>query len=123
MPIIGLDHINIRTTDVASSAEFYEDVFGFKYVQGPVVAGHQSNWLHDREGRAIIHFRVLEADSSSTGPIDHVALNCDGKARILERLKARDVEHAVVSDLFSGVTQVYLKDPHGVPLELYFDSG
>ena len=122
MAVIGIDHVNIRTMDVAASAEFYEDVFGFKYAQGPVVAGHQSNWLHDRDGRAIIHLRVLEADSTSTGPIDHVALNCENKAEILGRLTARNVHYDAVKDLIPGVTQVFLKDPHGVPLELYFNG-
>lgn len=122
MEVLRIDHVNIRTMDVAASADFYENVFGFKYAQGPVVGGHQSNWLHDREGRAIIHLRVIEAESQSTGPIDHVAFTCQGKAEILKRLTARAVHHNVVKDLIPGVTQVFLKDPHGVPLELYFDG-
>ncbi|CAN7410638.1 VOC family protein [Phenylobacterium sp. LjRoot219] len=122
MPVTGLNHVNIRTTDVASSAKFYVDLFDFEFRQGPVVMGNQSNWLFDRQGNAIIHFRVLGADSTSTGPIDHVALNCEGKADILSRLEARNIKFAMAENLTPGVTQVFVTDPHGVALELNFTS-
>jgi catechol 2,3-dioxygenase-like lactoylglutathione lyase family enzyme len=120
MPVTGLNHVNIRTTDVAASAKFYVDIFDFEYRQGPVVMGNQSNWLFDRQGNAIIHLRVLEAPSTSTGPIDHVALTCEGKGEILARLEAHGVKFAVADNIVPGVTQVFLADPHGVPLELNF---
>jgi catechol 2,3-dioxygenase-like lactoylglutathione lyase family enzyme len=120
MPVTGLNHVNIRTTDVAGSAKFYVDVFDFDYRQGPVVMGNQSNWLFDKSGDPIIHLRLLEAGSTSTGPIDHVALSCTGKAEILSRLEARQIKFAVADSLIPGVTQVFLTDPHGVPLELNF---
>jgi catechol 2,3-dioxygenase-like lactoylglutathione lyase family enzyme len=119
MPVTGINHINIRTTDIAKSAKFYVDVFGFQFEQGPGVMGFQRNWLYDVSGQPIIHLRVLEAGSDS-GPIDHVALNCKGKAEILERLRAHNVTVKVVEDLQPGVTQVILKDPHGLTLELNF---
>ena len=82
--------------------------------------GNQSNWLYDKQGNAIIHFRVMEAGSTSTGPIDHVALNCQNKTLVVERLKAHSVQFSVAENLTPGVTQIFLKDPHGVPLELNF---
>jgi catechol 2,3-dioxygenase-like lactoylglutathione lyase family enzyme len=120
MPVNGLDHINIRTMDVASSAQFYTELFGFVYRPGPTVMGQQGHWLHDGSGHPIIHFRVLPPASISTGPIDHIALSCCGKADILERLTTRKIEFAVADQLVPGVTQVFLKDPHGISLELNF---
>lgn len=122
MPVMGLDHVNIRTTDVKRSAQFYVDVFDFEFRTGAPVMGQQPSWLYDKSGNAIIHFRVLEADSTSTGPIDHVALSCKGKAEILDRLKAHDIKYAIAENLTPGVTQVFLKDPHGVALELNFSG-
>jgi catechol 2,3-dioxygenase-like lactoylglutathione lyase family enzyme len=120
MPVTGINHINIRTTDIAKSAKFYVDVFGFQFEQGAGgVTGFQRNWLYDVSGQPIIHLRVLEAGLDS-GPIDHVALNCKGKAEILEQLRARDIDVKVVENLQPGVTQVILKDPHGLTLELNF---
>ncbi len=120
MPVHGVDHINIRTIDVESSARFYVEIFDFVYRKGPVVMGNQSHWLFDAKGSPIIHFRLLPSDSASTGPIDHVALACDGKADILARLEAHDIVYSVADGLLPGVTQVFFKDPHGVPFELNF---
>ena len=122
MPVNGVDHVNIRTTDVAHSAQFYVDIFDFEYRKGPVVMGNQSNWLFDANGKPIIHFRQLPSESTSTGPIDHVALACIGKVDILARLEARGVAFSVAEGLLPGITQVFLKDPHGVPLELNFSG-
>jgi catechol 2,3-dioxygenase-like lactoylglutathione lyase family enzyme len=120
MPVIGLNHVNIRTSDVAASAQFYIDIFDFELRRGPTVMGQQPHWLYDDRGAPIIHFRQLDAESESTGAIDHIALSCVGKAAILERLDAKKIKFAVVDNLFPGVTQVFLKDPHGISLELNF---
>lgn len=120
MPVIGLDHINIRTTDVAASAKFYVDVFGFEYRHGPEVMGNRAHWLYDGAGRPIIHLRMMEPPSVPTGALDHVALSCQDKAAMLERLKAQGIAFSVMENLQPGVTQVFLKDPHGIALELQF---
>ena len=119
MPVTGLNHVNIRTTDIASSAKFYVEIFDFVYRQGPLVMGNQSNWLFDSQGAPIIHLRLLEPHPGMTGAIDHVALTCEGRAEILGRLDARNIKYAV-AETTPGVTQVFLTDPHGVPLELNF---
>lgn len=120
MPVRGIDHVNIRTMDVAASVKFYVEMFGFEYRRGPLVMGHQGHWLCDEAGRAIIHFRMLEAGTQATGPVDHIAFACQGKEDILARLTAGGVAYSVAENLIPGLTQVVLKDPHGVPLELQF---
>jgi len=123
MPVSGINHVNIRTTDVAASSRFYVDVLDFEFREGQLVMGRQPKWLYDRSGRPIIHLRIMEAESDSTGPIDHVALDCQGLSSVIERLKARNIEFNVAS-VQSGVTLVFVKDPHGVMLELNFrDEG
>ncbi len=122
MPVNGINHVNIRTTDVAASARFYVEVLDFKFREGPAVMGQQPNWLYDKGGRPIIHLGVMAADSQSTGPIDHVALDCEGLETTLEKLKARDIEFTV-ANVRPGLTLVFIKDPHGVALELNFRDG
>jgi catechol 2,3-dioxygenase-like lactoylglutathione lyase family enzyme len=122
MAVIGLNHVNIRTTDVAASAKFYVDVLGFEYRLGPLVRGNQGHWLHDAQGNPIIHFRIMAADSKSTGPIDHIALSCQDKAQIVQRLKAHHVEFSIADNLTPGLIQIFLKDPHGVAVELNFSN-
>jgi catechol 2,3-dioxygenase-like lactoylglutathione lyase family enzyme len=118
MPVHGINHINIRTTDIAASAKFYVDVFDFEFRSIPMGVG-QANWLFDKDGRAIIHLRNMAVDSDSTGPIDHVALDCDGQSEIVERLKTRGIEYSVFN-LQADHALVLVKDPHGVMLELNF---
>lgn len=103
-----------------ASAEFYVAIFDLEFREGDEVMGNRQSWLIDRAGRDVIHFRLMEVDSNSTGPIDHVALDCDGIDDILKRLTERAVKYALVDDLLPGITQVFLQDPHGVSLELQF---
>lgn len=122
MPVLGVDHVNIRTTNVEASAQFYIDLLDFEFRHGPIVMGRRGNWLYDKSGNAIIHFRVIESDaqSTSTGSIDHIALRCQGKADVLQRLKARNIEFKMAENLTPGITQIFLRDPHGISLELSF---
>jgi catechol 2,3-dioxygenase-like lactoylglutathione lyase family enzyme len=122
MPVVGLDHVNIRTMDVEASVKFYVEAFGFEYRKGPLVMGNQAHWLCDAKGQPIIHFRELESESTSTGPFDHVALACQNKAELLARLRAHGVAFSMVENLLPGVTQVVLKDPHGITVELQVAS-
>jgi catechol 2,3-dioxygenase-like lactoylglutathione lyase family enzyme len=118
MPVKGINHVNIRTTDVAASSRFYVDVLDFEFRPGTPLMGQQPNWLFDKNGRAIIHLRIMAADSDSTGPIDHVALDCDALSSVIERLDARNIKYSVAKR--PGVTIVLVRDPHGVMLELNF---
>jgi catechol 2,3-dioxygenase-like lactoylglutathione lyase family enzyme len=120
MSVNGINHINIRTSDIAASARFYVEVFDFEFRSIPMGAG-QANWLFDKNNHAIIHLRNMAVDSDSTGPIDHVALDCEGQSAIVERLTARGIEYSVF-DLPPDRTLVLVKDPHGVMLELNFKS-
>jgi len=123
MTVRGINHINIRTLDIERSKRFYEDLLDLNYSSQPVAMGHHSHWLLDADGLPIIHFRLLEAESASTGPIDHVALNCAGLEIVVERLKRMGIDYAISDGLAAGLTQIFVKDPHGVSLELNFQTG
>ena len=118
--VTGFNHVNIRTTDIAASARFFVEVLGMEFRQGEPIMGNRPSWLHDEAGRPIIHLRLREADGPGSGALDHVALDCRGKAAILARLDERGIRYAEVSDIFPGVTQVMFQDPHGITLELNF---
>ena len=122
MPVSGIDHVNIRTMNVEASAQFYIDLLDFEFRHGPTVMGQRGNWLCDRSGNAIIHLRILEAESQSTGPVDHIALRCENKADMLQRLKDRNIKFSMAEGLIPGITQIFVRDPHGVSLELTFNE-
>lgn len=121
MPVQGLDHVNIRSTDIAASVRFYTEVLGFTYRRSPEVMGHRGHWLEDEAGRAIIHLRQREAEPG-TGAVDHIALACQGKAEMLARLAERGIEYSMIDNLFPGLTQLVLRDPHGIAIELQFSG-
>lgn len=118
MPVTGLNHINIRTLDPAASGAFYAQVLGLDYRQEPGRMG-QRHWLYNAAGQAIIHFSIVAAESVSTGPIDHVALDCTDMAGVVARLQARGTPFETVASA-NGATILLVQDPHGVNLELSF---
>lgn len=123
MHVNALDHVNIRTRDVVAAVGFYTDLLGLEARNGPApFAPEQVQWLYDRSERPIIHLVRFDCEPGSTGPIHHVALNCSGKAELLERLKKRGTEFKVNEVPSIGLTQVFTHDPHGVLLELNFSG-
>lgn len=126
MHVNALDHVNIRTRDIAASARFYAELFDLEVRNGPAsMTAEQVQWLCDRSGRAIIHLVQHDDEKGapgSTGPIDHVALHCSGKRELIERLKQRGAEFGVHEVAIAGRTLVFTRDPHGIMLELNFDG-
>jgi hypothetical protein len=105
MPVNGINHVNIRTTDVAASRSsmWMYSISNFARVSGHGPAAELA--VRQERARPIIHLRIMEADSDSTGPIDHVALDCEGLSSVIERLKARHIEFNV-ANVQAGVTLV-----------------
>lgn len=119
MRVNALDHVNIRTRDLAASARFYADLLDLEPRDPTTVyPGEKAKWMYDQGGRAIIHLRTFDCEPGSTGVIDHVALDCSGKADVLERVKALGMEFAKRQG--EGWSVIYTRDPHGLMLELYF---
>jgi catechol 2,3-dioxygenase-like lactoylglutathione lyase family enzyme len=117
--VAALDHVNIRTRDIEASAAFYVETLGLRMGDPPSMIGReQARWLFDQGDRPIIHLRLFDSEPGPTGPIDHVALVCAGKAELVGRIEAQGREY----QSFQGAdrTVVFVRDPHGVMLELNF---
>jgi catechol 2,3-dioxygenase-like lactoylglutathione lyase family enzyme len=120
MIVAGLDHINIHTADVPGTAAFYAELLGLE--PRPTPGGfppEKARWLHDAEGRAIIHLFAGPVTPGPTGPIHHVALRCTGKAEMIARLERRGAAFDVY-EASAELTQIFTRDPHGILLELNF---
>jgi catechol 2,3-dioxygenase-like lactoylglutathione lyase family enzyme len=129
MRVNALDHVNILTDDVERTARFYAEVLGLD----PRLAAGQlapalGRWLYDQNGQPIIHvvkrdFLVKNEHENalgSTGAIHHVALRCSGKTEMVERLRKLDIEFRVNDVPAVGISQIFVRDPQGVLLELNF---
>lgn len=132
MPITGLDHVNIRTSDPARTIAFYRDVLGMKFSD---IMGFddeaRGGWMLDTAGRAAIHIGHSDlpypSDPTSpwhpatgSGSVHHVALACEDRVAMTARLN----EHgcAIVENYVPQVSlvQLFVTDPTGIMIELNF---
>ncbi len=121
MHVNRLDHINIRTTDTHASARFYTALLQLEARNGPApYPAEQVQWLYDHNGNAIIHLYRGDAESRQTGAIHHVALSCTGKAELLARAAQQGLEIATHERPDIGLSQIFIRDPHGILFELNF---
>lgn len=120
MSVLGVNHINIRTLDIAGTARFYTEILGLRYDGPREVDGFERNWLFDETGAPIIHLRALAPSSEATGALDHIALTCRDLVPALERMRLAGIGFATRDNPSDGIVQVFLKDPNGIALELNF---
>jgi len=129
MRVDALDHVNIITSDVDSSARFYAELFGLEARDGPPPLTHENaRWMYDDAGRAILHINSLECPRhydrevrpGPTGALHHVALRCSGYEELRARLKSRGLEHRLNEVTAIGLKQIFVLDPNQVLLELNF---
>lgn len=132
MQVRGIDHVNILTDDLETTAAFYERLLGLTRSENPAVGmGIAGYWMRDAEGNPIIHlvdrlsapgrydgYRPGEA----TNAVHHVALRCQGFGEVVARLKEMGCEHRVNDLRHLGLRQVFLADPNAVNLELNFNG-
>jgi catechol 2,3-dioxygenase-like lactoylglutathione lyase family enzyme len=129
MHVNALDHINIITADLPGTARFYADMFSLEVRNAPPpLSPEDAQWMHDGDGRAIIHINSLtcprayerEVMPGPTGSIHHVALNCSGYDAALAKLEERGLAYQSNLVAAIGLRQLFTEDPNGVLLELNF---
>jgi catechol 2,3-dioxygenase-like lactoylglutathione lyase family enzyme len=132
VPVLALDHVNIRTRDPAATMAFFRDVLDMKLAL-PVGtdSADQGGWVLDEAGAAIVH--VASADQvfpgdhlkpftpqRGSGAIDHVALRCSGYDEIKARLTAMQVPFWENHVVRARLRQIFVEEPTGITLELGF---
>lgn len=123
MAVTGINHINVRTSDISWSAAFFEDVLGLKFRETPLPQGRTGCWLYDSNDNPIIHLRLKEAEGESTGALDHVALNCANRTTVVGALKSRGIDYRLIDNMVTdGLTQLFFTDIHGITWELNFNN-
>lgn len=132
MAVRTLDHVNIRTADVAGTAAFFRDVLGLEARPRPGVATIEEGcWIHDPAGRAIIHIGSPAtpypgdaehpfAPARGGGAIHHVALECDDIDDMVARLAKVGLHPKRVDFPQAGISQLFVEEVNGVLLELNF---
>jgi len=126
MPRYHLNHINIRTADLAGTRDFYADILGLEEGFRPPfpTPGH---WMYSGD-HPIVHISPSEPDSADrTNPVgmgkglDHFAIWGTGLDDQLATLDSHGIEYEKRLAGGGRVVQVFFEDPNGVVIELGFD--
>lgn len=113
----ALDHVTLRSTDLARTLGFYRQVLGME--PGPRPAfGIPGSWLYVA-GHPVLHVLEMPVEGRS-GAIDHVAFEARGRAVLSARLDAAAVPFDLVALPDGSALQMFLRDPDGARIELVF---
>jgi len=121
-------HINIRVPEheLAPCRDFYCNVLGLRVGPRPPFESH-GFWLY-AGGVPIVHLVQMSAAqtvpevSQGHSALDHVAFGCSGLQAALGRLRQHDIAYTISKVPVLNQTQVTVKDPAGVGIELSFEA-
>lgn len=127
MPIDRIDHVNIRTSDIAATAAFFRDVLGLRVGDPPRLDPARFQWVYAPDGAAVVHVTIdPEAPppgaAGSTGGLDHAAFLCSDLAEMQARLDRAGATYETKGRPDGTLTQLFVTEPNGVLLELNFPA-
>jgi|SRR5579862_8119101 len=134
MPVLGLDHVNIRTRNPAATMAFFRDILEMKVtVPGGAASADRGGWVLDDAGVAVVHVasadQVFPGDEykpftpvSGSGAIDHVALRCSGYDEVKARLGVMGVPFWENYVARVRLRQIFVEEPTGILFELGFSE-
>jgi catechol 2,3-dioxygenase-like lactoylglutathione lyase family enzyme len=120
MGVRGLDHFNITAPAdlIERVRDFYVEVIGLS-VGGRPDFTSRGFWLY-AGAEPLVHLTAGGGASEARGHFDHVAFSCEGLREFVERLERAGVEYEIDEVASLKQTQLFLRDPAGVGVELNF---
>ena len=118
MAIIGLDHVNIRTTDLAGTRTFFTDVLGLTPGWRPDFP-FGGAWLYAADKDVVHLVEVKSAGAASRGSsLDHFAFAIDDYEATEVALQAAGIAYEPLTSPNGGIRQMFITDLNGVNIEL-----
>ena len=119
MTLSSLDHVNIRTANLAPMSAFYEKVLGLN--KGPRPPFSFGGAWHYCGGIAAVHLvEVRKAPAGKEPRLEHFAFRAKGMKTFLEKLRQEKTPFDVRVVPDSGIQQVNVSDPDGNHIEIQF---
>ena len=119
MAIKGFHHVNIRTTDLAATQKFYEDIVGLYVGPRPNFAG-AGVWLYS-DDHPWVHVSMANvANGGEEVPdegFNHIAFSISGMKEMTDKLESNGIEYHLRASPDRGLAQLFFDDPSGVNLE------
>jgi len=118
--VAALDHVALSVVDADKSAQFYEQLFGFRRVPAPVP---MARWLVMGNG-VMLHIVGNRSAPMPHSRWDHIALACGDLDVLIAKLDARRIAWTNMEGGHTpqvradGVRQIFIQDPDGYWLEL-----
>ncbi|WP_430418770.1 VOC family protein [Phenylobacterium sp.] len=116
--IRALDHINIRTADLAATKAFLVDVLGLAEGWRPPFP-FPGAWLYagDKDVVHLVQVDKPAADSAGSA-LDHFAFDIADYDDALARVEASGLPFRATATPGTSVRQIFVRDPNGVTIEL-----
>ena len=120
MPLLWLDHVNIRTSNLAALEDFYQQVLGMEAGPRPSFS-FNGRWMYVGD-RAWVHL-VEKAEQPRVDEIrmEHFAIRAQGIDEFVAHLDALNVTYRISDVPDYAIRQVNVYDPDGNRIEVQFD--
>ncbi len=119
MSLLDLDHVNIRTANLAELRDFYAAVLGLEIGPRPPFS-FEGAWLYCGH-RAAVHLRGVDQTPDGGDPrLEHFAFRAEGLAAFLEKLRGLKVPYRISRVPKLDLRQVNIHDPDGNHIEIAF---
>jgi catechol 2,3-dioxygenase-like lactoylglutathione lyase family enzyme len=118
LAILDLDHVNIRTTELAKTQAFFTEVLGLRVGWRPDFS-FGGTWLY-AGGKDVVHLvEVSRAGAASKGSsLDHFAFAIDDYDEAKRRLNAAGLAYDSGEAPNGGIRQIFVTELNGVTIEL-----
>jgi len=121
MPLLALDHVNVRTSNLELMIDWYCDVLGMQTGVRPDFL-FPGAWLYLGE-KALVHLVGVATDPRADGSLglEHFAFRAKGLEKFTETLNAREIAYTIDPVPGFPIVQVNLHDLDGNHIHVDFD--